>query len=315
MAKICLIDGSGFIFRAFHALPPLHTPDGTPVNAVYGFAKSIMALQEDHDVEYMAVIFDASRLTFRQGIYSEYKAQRPPAPQELIPQFPLFRQMTEALNIASVGMDGFEADDLIATYAKMAADQGITVEIVSSDKDMMQLVDDSKDIYMYDALKKRTIREAEVWEKFAVAPNKVVEVQALMGDSIDNVPGVKGVGPKGAAELINQFNSLEGIYENIELITKKALKENLIRDKEMAFVSRQLVCLKKDISVGIGLEELKTRDADPQKLCSFLQKLSFNSLAAKISSKHNLSLKNTIGDLFIHQKNENVSNEALSMQK
>ncbi|MDR0484164.1 MAG: DNA polymerase I [Alphaproteobacteria bacterium] len=301
MSKICLIDGSGFIFRAFHALPPLTTKDGTPVNAVYGFAKSIMALQEDRKIEYMAVIFDASRLTFRQNIYKEYKAQRPPAPEELIPQFPLIRQMTEALNIASIEMDGFEADDLIATYVKLAASKNIDVEIVSSDKDLMQLIDDSKNIYMYDALKRKIITEKEVHEKFAVSPKQVVEVQALMGDSIDNVPGVKGVGPKGAAELINNFTNLEGIYENIETITKKALKENLVRDKDMAFISRELVKLKDDINVDVPLERFEVREADPQKLCDFLQKLSFDSLATKVASKHRLSLNKHTDDLFIHK--------------
>lgn len=308
MSKICLIDGSGFIFRAFHALPPLNTKDGTPVNAVYGFAKSIMALQENRDIEYIAVIFDASRYTFRQDLYKEYKAQRPPAPEDLIPQFPLIRQMTDALNIASVEMEGFEADDLIATYARMASELGIEVEIISSDKDLMQLVDDSKNIHMYDAFKRKIINEAGVMEKFAVTPDKVIDLQALIGDSADNVPGVKGIGPKGGADLINTFGDIDGIYANIDSITKKALKENLIRDKELAYISKQLVTLKQDVPVKISLEDLKTREPDPKKLCSFLQELSFDSLAVKISSKYKIDLSEFISNspLSIHKPVENI---------
>lgn len=312
MPKICLIDGSGFIFRAFHALPPLNTKNGTPVNAVYGFAKSIMALQENRDIEYIAVIFDASRFTFRQEIYKEYKAQRPPAPEDLIPQFPLIRQMTEALNIASIEMDGFEADDLIATYTKMASEKGIEVEIVSSDKDLMQLVDDSKNIHMYDAFKRKIINEQEVMDKFSVHPSKVIDIQALMGDSADNVPGVKGVGPKGAADLINQFGNIDGIYNNIESITKKALKENLIRDKELAYISKELVTLKQDVPVTCGLDHLKTREPDPKKLCDFLQVLSFDSLAVKIANKYKIELSECISNspLSIHKAIDNNQSKA-----
>ena len=311
MSKICLIDGSGFIFRAFHALPPLNTKNGTPVNAVYGFAKSIMALQENRDIEYIAVIFDASRYTFRQDIYKEYKAQRPPAPEDLIPQFPLIRQMTDALNIASIEMDGFEADDLIATFTRMAAEQGIEVEIVSSDKDLMQLVDDSKNIHMYDAFKRKVINEAGVMEKFAVHPSKVIDIQALMGDSADNVPGVKGVGPKGAADLINQFGDIDGIYANIESITKKAVKENLIRDKELAYISKELVTLKQDVPVSCTLDALKTREPDPKKLCDFFQTLSFDSLAVKIATKYNIELSECVNNspLSIHKAVDNSSSK------
>ncbi len=303
MSKICLIDGSGFIFRAFHALPPLHTKDGTPVNAVYGFAKSIMALQEKRDIEYITVIFDASRVTFRQSLYKEYKAQRPPAPEDLIPQFPLIRQLTEALNIPSIEIDGFEADDLIATYTKIAVEQGIEVEIISSDKDLMQLVDDTKNVHMYDSFKRKIINEQGVFDKFSVHPSKVIDVQALMGDSADNVPGVKGIGSKGAADLINQFGTIDGIYENIDHITKKALKENLIRDKELAYISKKLVTLKNDVPIQIELNELKTRKTNLKKLCDFLQSLSFDSLAVKICNKHSIEFSQNSNDPFFIHKN------------
>ncbi len=291
MSKICLIDGSGFIFRAFHALPPLHTKDGLPVNAVYGFAKSIMALHESRDIEYIAVIFDASRITFRQSIYKEYKAHRPPAPEDLIPQFPLIKQLTEELHIKAIEKEGFEADDLIATYTKLAAESGIEVEIISSDKDLMQLIDDAKNIHMFDAIKSRKITSKEVLEKFNVTPDKIIDLQALMGDSADNVPGVRGVGPKGGADLINTFGSLDLIYSNIDSITKKALKENLINNKALAYISKELVTLKNDVPIDIPLEDLHKNPIDPVRICNFFQRLSFNSLAVKTATKYGITLE------------------------
>ncbi|HCS70154.1 MAG TPA: DNA polymerase I, partial [Rhodospirillaceae bacterium] len=189
---VFLVDGSGFIFRAYHALPPMTAPDGTPTNAVFGFTKMLMKLVEDTEADFVAVIFDRARKTFRNDIYPEYKAHRPPAPDDLIPQFELVRKATEALNVPAIDMDGFEADDLIATYARQARERGAEVTIVSSDKDLMQLVDDS--VVLFDAMKNREIGPEQVMEKFGVAPDKVIDVQALAGDSSDNVPGVAGIG-------------------------------------------------------------------------------------------------------------------------
>ncbi len=194
---VYLVDGSGYIFRAFHALPPLTRADGTPVNAVLGFTSMLMKLLGDTDADHIAVIFDASRESFRNKIYADYKAHRPDPPPELIPQFALIREATQAFNMPAIEMRGFEADDLIATYARQAVEGGAEVTIVSSDKDLMQLI--RPGIRMFDPMKNKSIGPAEVEEKFGVPPDKVVEVQALAGDSTDNVPGVPGIGVKTAA--------------------------------------------------------------------------------------------------------------------
>jgi len=208
---VYLIDGSGFIFRAFHALPPMTRPDGTPVNAVYGFANMLLKLLDDTDADHIAVIFDAARKTFRSDIYPEYKAQRPPPPDDLIPQFAIINKLVEAFNVPAVKMEGFEADDLIATYARQAREQGAYVTIVSSDKDLMQLVTDK--VLMVDTMKNRETGPEGVVERFGVTPDKVVDVQALAGDSVDNVPGIKGVSEAVASQLIQKYGSLENLLE------------------------------------------------------------------------------------------------------
>ncbi len=216
---VVLIDGSGFIFRAFHALPPMTRGDGTPVNAVYGFANMLMKLLDDLPADRIAVIFDASAHTFRNDIYPEYKANRPPPPDELIPQFGLIREATLAFNLPCIEREGFEADDIIATYARLARAAGARVTIVSSDKDMMQLV--GEHVTMYDGLKGRRIGIAEVREKFGVGPERVVDVQALAGDSTDNVPGMPGLGEKPAAQLVQEFGNVDALLDcatNVEWI-------------------------------------------------------------------------------------------------
>ena len=208
---VYLVDGSAYIFRAFHALPPMTRADGTPVNAVYGFTNMLTKLVEDSEADFLAVIFDTARKTFRSDIYPEYKAQRPPAPEELIPQFDLIREATRAYSLPCLELEGFEADDLIATYARHAVEQGFDVTIVSSDKDLMQLV--GPGVRMLDPMKNKFIGPAEVVEKFGVAPDRVVDVQALLGDSTDNVPGIKGIGEAPAAQLINEFGSLDELFK------------------------------------------------------------------------------------------------------
>ena len=208
---VYLVDGSAYIFRAFHALPPMTRADGTPVNAVYGFANMLTKLVEDSEADFLAVIFDTARKTFRSDIYPEYKAHRPPAPEELIPQFDLIREATRAYSLPCLELEGFEADDLIATYARHAVEQGFDVTIVSSDKDLMQLV--GPGVRMMDPMKNKFIGPDEVVDKFGVAPNRVVDVQALLGDSTDNVPGIKGIGEAPAAQLINEFGSLDELFE------------------------------------------------------------------------------------------------------
>jgi DNA polymerase-1 len=204
-----LIDGSGFIFRAFHALPPLTRPDGTPVGAVLGFCQMLTKLIGETDADAVAVIFDAGRKTFRNEIYPEYKANRPEAPEELVPQFALIRDATRAFSVPAVEMEGFEADDLIATYARQAAERGAEVTIVSADKDLMQVVSDG--VNMLDPIRNRRIGPDEVRERFAVGPDRVVDVQALAGDSTDNVPGVPGIGVEPAAVLVTEYGDLEAL--------------------------------------------------------------------------------------------------------
>ena len=218
---VFLIDGSGVIFRAYFAGMgqrgrQMTRSDGTPTNAVYIYTRILLKLIEDTEADYVAVIFDKARKTFRNDIYPEYKAHRPDAPEDLIPQFALVREATEAMGIPGIEMANYEADDLIATYAKQAAAEGMDVTIVTADKDLMQLVDER--ISIWDGVKDRTIREAEVIEKFGVSPNRVIDVQALAGDSTDNVPGVQGIGIKTAAELINTYGDLDTLLARAEEI-------------------------------------------------------------------------------------------------
>ena len=281
---VYLIDGSGFIFRAFHALPPLNRADGTPVNAVLGFSNMLLKLIADSDADHIAVIFDASRTTFRNRLYDKYKAQRPECPPELVPQFPLIRAATEAFNIAQVEMEDYEADDLIATYARQAAAGGATVTIVSSDKDLMQLVDER--ITMLDPIKNRLIGADEVREKFGVGPDKVVDVQALCGDSVDNVPGVPGIGVKTAAELINTYGDLETLLLRASEIKQPKRRQSLIDFADQARLSLSLVRLKDDVPVPQPLEALVLRPPDPDKLIRFLSEQGFRSIVARVQAQH-----------------------------
>ncbi|MCK4946416.1 MAG: DNA polymerase I, partial [Alphaproteobacteria bacterium] len=253
--ELFLIDGSGFIFRAFHALPPLTRPDGTPINAVLGFTNMLVKLVTDMHVPNIAVIFDAKRKNFRNDIYSEYKANRPETPPELIPQFPLIREATKAFSIPSIELEGYEADDLIATYARLARAKNIPVTIVSSDKDLMQLIGGS--VRMFDPLKYKYMGEAEVLQKFGVTPDKVVDVQALAGDSSDNVPGVPGIGVKTAALLINEYGDLETLLQHTSEIKQNKRRESLIENTELARISKKLVLLDTNVNVPIDLDDLK----------------------------------------------------------
>ena len=226
--RIYLIDGSGYIFRAYHALPRLTRKDGTPTGAVSGFcnmlAKLVNDVADEGGLDHIAVIFDASRDTFRNEIFSDYKANRPPAPEDLVPQFPFFRTAVRAFNMPCLEMDGYEADDLIATYTKQALASGYDVAIVSSDKDLMQLVQDG--VVMRDPIKGlKPIGTDEVFAKFGVTPDKVIEVQALAGDSVDNVPGVPGIGVKTAAELINTYGDVDNLLAHAEEIKQPKRRE------------------------------------------------------------------------------------------
>jgi len=280
---VFLIDGSGFVFRAYYALPPMTRSDGTPVNAVFGFTKMVMKLVDNTDAEHIAVIFDRARKTFRNDIYADYKANRPPPPEDLIPQFDLVRDATRALNVACVDMDGFEADDLIATYARLAIEAGADVTIVSSDKDMMQLV--RPGVVMMDAMKDKIIGSDEVIEKFGVEPDKVIEVQALAGDSSDNVPGVSGIGVKTAAQLINEYGDLETLLERAGEIKQPKRRENLINEAELARISRRLVTLCDDVPVTEELSSFAVREPKRDELLAFLNEQGFKSMLASTEAR------------------------------
>ena len=278
--RLILVDGSGYIFRAFHGLPMMTRPDGTPINAVFGFTKMLLKLMADLNPSHVVVIFDAGRVTFRNDIYADYKANRSDPPEELVPQFPLVRDAAQAMSLPVLEMPGFEADDLIASFAKQAEQQNKPCLIVSSDKDLMQLVRGS--VTMLDPMKNRPIGAPEVMEKFGVSPDKVVDVQSLAGDSTDNVPGVPGIGIKTAAELINQFGDLDSLLSNAETIKQPKRRENLITYAEQARISRQLVQLKDDVDLPLSIDEVKTPEQDQDRLMTFLAEQGFKSLIASL---------------------------------
>ena len=280
--QLVLIDGSGYIFRAFHALPPMTRGDGTPVNAVYGFTGMVMKLVDDLAPAHVAVVFDSSRKTFRNDIYADYKANRSDPPEELVPQFDLVREATTALSLPQLEVPGFEADDLIATYAALGEAAGMETVIVSSDKDLMQLVRGG--ITMLDPMKQRRIAAPEVEERFGVTPDKVVDVQALAGDSTDNVPGVPGIGIKTAAELINSYGDLDTLLASAGEIKQPKRRENLINLAEQARISRDLVRLRDDAPTPLPLAELKRAERDMGLLTEFLQAQDFKRLLTRIGA-------------------------------
>ena len=285
---LILVDGSAYIFRAYHALPPLtRKSDGLPVGAVSGFCNMLSKLVDDvresGEADYFAVIFDAARKTFRNDIYPEYKAHRPPPPEDLRPQFPLVKQASQAFNLATIEMPGFEADDIIATYARQARESGMSVTIVSSDKDLMQLVGDG--VVMHDPMKQRRIGPEQVEEKFGVGPDRVVDVQALCGDSTDNVPGVPGIGVKTAALLINEYGDLDGVLDRVEEIKQTKRRQNLVDHADLARISRQLVTLKDDVPVDLGLEDLRLKDPQPDVLLGFMAEMELGRLAGRIAQR------------------------------
>ena len=291
--QLLLVDGSGYIFRAFHALPPMTRGDGTPVNAVYGFTAMLMKLIDDMQPDHVAVVFDVARKTFRSDIYPDYKANRSEPPEELVPQFALVREATVALTLPAVELAGFEADDMIATYAAAAEAAGLATTIVSSDKDLMQLV--RGDVTMLDPMKQRRIGAAEVVERFGVPPEKVVDVQALAGDSTDNVPGVPGIGIKIAAELITTYGDLETLLARADEIKQPKRRENLLDFAEQARISRQLVLLRDDAPMPLALDALKTPARDMDRLIAFLQQQDFKRLLVRVGAGNVAKQNDTAG--------------------
>jgi DNA polymerase-1 len=283
---VFLVDGSSYIFRAYHALPPLsRKSDGLQVNAVLGFCNMLWKLMRDMKPEdkptHLAVIFDKSEKTFRNELYKDYKAHRPDAPADLIPQFPLIRDATRAFDIPCLEMLGFEADDLIATYARQACAVGANVTIVSSDKDLMQLVNDC--VIMYDTMKDKKIGIAEVIEKFGVGPDKVIEVQSLIGDSTDNVPGVPGIGVKTAAQLIGEFGDLETLLSRAGEIKQQKRRETLIENAEQARLSKKLVTLDDKVKLDVPLDDLAVHEPDHRLLIAFLKAMEFSTLTRRVA--------------------------------
>ena len=281
MAKrLMLVDGSGYIFRAYHALPSLTRSDGAPVGAVRGFSSMLMRLVDDHPDDDIVVIFDASGDTFRNDIYDQYKANRDAPPEDLRPQFSMVRDATRAFNLPCIEQKGFEADDLIATYATQAKATSRDVIIVSSDKDLMQLIQPG--VSLWDPMKQKALDAEACFDKFGVQPDKVIDVQSLAGDSVDNVPGVPGIGVKTAALLINEYGDLDTLLARASEIKQNKRRENLIEFAEQARVSRELVTLKVDVPVETPLEQLDHPVRDMGKLRDFLELMEFNSLAAKL---------------------------------
>jgi DNA polymerase-1 len=286
---VVLVDGSSYIFRAYHALPPLtRKSDGLPVGAVSGFCNMLWKLmREKVDGErptHLAVIFDASASTFRNTLFDQYKADRPEAPSDLKPQFRLIREAVRAFDIPCLEQDGWEADDLIATYVCRASDVGATVTIVASDKDLMQLV--RPGVVMYDSMKEKRIDEVGVLEKFGVPPEKVVDVQALAGDSIDNVPGVPGIGIKTAAQLINEYGDLETLLDRAAEIKQPKRREALIAFAEQARMSKKLVKLECDVPLKHPIDELGIHEPHPTRLVSFLRAMEFYALMRRVAAAY-----------------------------
>src|ERR1700726_1718845 len=283
---VFLVDGSSYIFRAYHALPPLNRKsDGLQVNAVLGFCnmlwKLLRDMPEDNRPTHLAIVFDKSEITFRNKLYPDYKAHRPPAPDDLIPQFALIREAVRAFDLPCLEQAGFEADDLIATYAREAGERGAIATIVSSDKDLMQLVTDR--VTMYDTMKDRRIGIPEVIEKFGVPPEKVVEVQALAGDSTDNVPGVPGIGIKTAATLILEYGDLETLLFRAGEIKQENRGQSLIEFAEQARISKKLVLLDDQAPVHIPLKDLHVDGVDPKRLVAFLKAMEFSTLTRRVA--------------------------------
>ncbi|WP_298564937.1 DNA polymerase I [uncultured Aliiroseovarius sp.] len=283
-----LVDGSAFIFRAYHALPPLtRKSDGLPIGAVAGFCNMLFKFVEDNEgadaPTHVAVIFDHSGKSFRNDMYPLYKANRPPAPEDLVPQFPLTRDATRAFNIACIEKEGFEADDIIATFAKRANAAGARVTILSSDKDLMQLVGGG--VEMLDPMKNKRIGVEGVEEKFGVGPDRVVDVQALAGDSVDNVPGAPGIGIKTAALLINEYGDLDTLLARADEIKQPKRRQSLIDNIEQIRISRDLVKLDDDMDLDIPFEDLELRDPDAEDLLSFLAEMEFRTLTNRVAKK------------------------------
>ena len=289
-SRLILVDGSAYIFRAYYGLPPMTRADGTPINAVFGFTNMLVKLIEDYSQDKMIVIFDAARENFRNEIYPEYKANRGEAPDDLIPQFPLIRECVKSFNIPQLEIEGYEADDLIATYSKLAKNEDIETIIVSSDKDLMQLV--SKKVTMLDPMKNKKIEIKDVEEKFGVKPEKVIYIQALTGDKVDNIPGAPGIGPKTASQLINEFEDINGLLKNLNKIKQEKRRNILIESEKDIRTSLELVKLKDDVEIQTDIKNIKTYNElkkNKNNIFEFLKEQGFKSISERLKSNSFIS--------------------------
>jgi DNA polymerase-1 len=286
--RLFLIDGSAYIFRAYFAIPPLTNAAGLPTNAIFGFTNILLKFLKQYQPEYVAVALDAGRVTFRNEMFAGYKGNRPEAPADLVPQFPYFRKILDALNVPLLELPGYEADDIIATLCERMCGQNCELVVVSSDKDLMQLV--TNGIKLLDSAKDRWIGKEQVLEKFGVAPEQVIEVMGLMGDAIDNIPGVKGIGEKTAGALIQHFQTLENLYARLDEIAQMKLRggarvrELLEKDKDKAFLSRDLATVKRDVPIDPGLEELRYIGWNREKSRALFIELEFTNLIKLIDN-------------------------------
>tara|TARA_B100000029_G_scaffold76091_1_gene67833 strand:+ start:1233 stop:3974 length:2742 start_codon:yes stop_codon:yes gene_type:complete len=292
--RLILIDGSAYIFRAYYGLPPMNRTDGTPINAVFGFTNMLVKLIEDYRDDKMLVVFDAARENFRNKIFKNYKANRGETPEDLIPQFDIIRECVNAFNIPQIEIEGYEADDIIATYCELAKKQKIDSIIVSSDKDLMQLV--TKNITMLDPMKNKKIGIDQVIEKFGLPPEKVTQIQALIGDKVDNIPGAPGIGPKTALQLIQEFGDVHNLINNANKIPQEKRRNVIIENKEDILVSLELVKLKNDIELPFNISKINTYSSVDKSanLSNFLSKQGFKSIAERL--KNNSFIKQNTSD-------------------
>lgn len=290
-----LLDGSSYIYRAFFALPHLSSASGLPTNASLGFTNMLLKMLKDKSPEYMAVIFDAKGPTFRHELYESYKITRPPMPYNLSSQIPYIKEIVEGLNISMLELEGYEADDIIATICKEMENKEYKVIVITGDKDLFQLV--SKNVTLWDSMKNKVSGIVEVKERFEIEPHQIPDVMGLTGDSIDNVPGIPGIGEKTAIRLIKEFQSIENLLDNIDQIPKEKLKANLRRYKDQALLSKELVTLKSDVPVACDPKHLKVKSPDRAKLRKLFKELEFTRLLKEIELEESQdSLKFKLGN-------------------
>ncbi|MEJ2286945.1 MAG: 5'-3' exonuclease H3TH domain-containing protein, partial [Desulfobacterales bacterium] len=286
---IYLIDGTAYIYRAYHAIRSLTNSRGLPTNAVFGFTRMLIKLMEDRSPEYVGMFFDAKGPTFRHERYKEYKANRPPMPEDMAMQIPYIKKVTEAFNLPIFELQGYEADDLIGTLARKAEKEGLNVVMVTGDKDFMQLVTDKAAIW--DPMKENTIDQKSIRENFGIEPHQMIDVQGLSGDTADNIPGVPGIGQKTALDLVKTYNSMPELYENLDAITKKKQRENLENFKDQAFLSRELVTINTRVPVTLDPAKFKVAAPERKKLSELFKNLEFRQLQQAFPEQADLSSK------------------------